>query len=134
MKNKGFTLIEVLITMIIIGLLSVMGISNYMNSFKSGRDARRKSDLKTIQTALENYYQDNNSYPVGSIPDPFCHPDGCDIAQYLQTLPRENSSVEYAYDSADGTYYKIYSCIENTGDNGPGVDQNGYVPDCSGGR
>jgi len=132
-SKKGFTLIELLIVLSIIGILAALGFSSYVNSVKAGRDARRKTDLQTIQKGLETYYQDVGSYPIGSIPNPFCHPSGCASAQYLPLLPSDPSNIPYVYDSSDGSYYKLYSCIENPNDNGPGVNQDGYGLDCSGG-
>ncbi len=61
LKNKkkhqsGFTLLELLVVIGIIAVLAVIGISSYSTAQKKSRDAKRRSDLKTIQTALEQYY------------------------------------------------------------------------------
>lgn len=53
---KGFTLIELLTVIAIIGILAAMVVVNVSDSRKRARDAQRKSDLRTLQTALENYY------------------------------------------------------------------------------
>jgi len=132
-NNSSFTLIELLIIITILSLLVIGGIGQYYNSLKSGRDARRKTDLQSIQKGLETYYQDSGNYPIGTIPDPFCHPSGCSTAQYMQKLPNDPAGSPYTYDS-DGTYYKLYSCIENPNDNGPGVNQVGYGQTCGDGR
>src|SRR3990167_3114383 len=101
-KNKAyrkvFTLIELLIVLSIIGILAALGFSSYLNSVKSGRDARRKSDLKAIQNALELYYQDNEEYP-GSLlfGSSFCHPVDCDTAKYMETVPKDPSGSDYTY-------------------------------------
>ena len=118
--------------MAILGILVTLGISSYTNSLKSGKDARRKSDLSTVQKALEIYYQDVGRYPE-SISNPFCHPLGCTTTQYLPTVPEDPNQIPYVYDLSDGSYYRVYSCIENPNDNGPGVNQDGYGLDCSGG-
>ncbi|OGK17038.1 hypothetical protein A2774_01260 [Candidatus Roizmanbacteria bacterium RIFCSPHIGHO2_01_FULL_39_12c] len=128
--NKSFTLIELLVVLAILGIFAVLGFSSYMNSLRSGKDARRKTDLQTIQKALEEYYLDNQAYPVGSIPDPFCHPGGCATAQYLPVLPKDQGGTPYAYESSDGAYYRLYSCIENPNDAGAGVNQSGYGISC----
>ncbi|MEE8131749.1 MAG: prepilin-type N-terminal cleavage/methylation domain-containing protein [Candidatus Paceibacterota bacterium] len=62
MKSKGFTLIEMLIVIAIIGLLA--GIIFFGLGARKGvaRDARRITDLKTTQQALELYYQVNQEY------------------------------------------------------------------------
>jgi len=65
MKNfyKGFTLIELLVVIAIIGLLATIIMGSLSSSRLKGRDARRIADIKTIQLALENYYNDNLMYP-----------------------------------------------------------------------
>jgi prepilin-type N-terminal cleavage/methylation domain-containing protein len=70
MKNKrGFTLMELLIVIAIIGILVSVSVASYSSAQKKGRDARRHTDLKAVQNAWEQYYADNNaSYPS----DPGC--------------------------------------------------------------
>lgn len=55
-KLAGFTLLELLVVISIIVILVTIGMSSYSTAQKKGRDAKRKSDLKEIQTALEQYY------------------------------------------------------------------------------
>ncbi|OIO17310.1 hypothetical protein COV56_02290 [Candidatus Kuenenbacteria bacterium CG11_big_fil_rev_8_21_14_0_20_37_9] len=65
MKNKkGFTLIELLVVIAIIGLLATLSVVALNNARQKSRDAKRVSDIKQIQTALELYYVDANAYPV----------------------------------------------------------------------
>jgi len=61
--RRGFTLIEVLIVVSIIGLLSATILVGLAGFRARGRDARRLADLKQIQNGLELYYTKNNSYP-----------------------------------------------------------------------
>lgn len=63
-RQKGFTLIELLVTISIIAILAVIGLAAYGVFTKSARDARRESDLKFIQSALEQYHADQKYYPV----------------------------------------------------------------------
>ncbi|PIP15252.1 hypothetical protein COX47_00635, partial [Candidatus Roizmanbacteria bacterium CG23_combo_of_CG06-09_8_20_14_all_35_49] len=58
MNRKAFTLIELLLVIIILGVLATLIIGNFFTSLKKGRDARRKGDLEQIQRALEMYYED----------------------------------------------------------------------------
>lgn len=61
---KGFTLIELLVVITIIAFLSTMGLVLYSQFTKNARDARRQSDLKFIQSALEDYHSDLLFYPT----------------------------------------------------------------------
>ena len=65
MKNNkpGFTLIELLVVIAIIGLLSTLSIIALNSARARSRDARRISDVKQIQTALEMYYNLADKYP-----------------------------------------------------------------------
>jgi len=65
-EERGFTLIELLVVIAIIGLLSSIVLASLNTARSKGRDARRESDLQSIQTALELYYLNRNSYPVGA--------------------------------------------------------------------
>ncbi len=53
---KGFTLIELLVVISVIAILVTLGLSSFSTAQKKGRDTKRKSDIKEIQGALEQYY------------------------------------------------------------------------------
>lgn len=64
-SRVGFTLLELLVVLAIIVILISMGVSSFGSAQKKGRDAKRKSDLKEVQTALEQYYSVCSfNYPV----------------------------------------------------------------------
>jgi prepilin-type N-terminal cleavage/methylation domain-containing protein len=65
MKNKNaFTLVELLISISIIGILTVIIAVSVASTQKDSRDQRRIGDLKAIQNAAEQYYLLKGSYPV----------------------------------------------------------------------
>jgi prepilin-type N-terminal cleavage/methylation domain-containing protein len=66
-KNKGFTLVELMVVISIVALLSAVVLSSINTARSKGRDAQRKLMAKQIQNALELYKLDNNgSYPLSS--------------------------------------------------------------------
>ncbi len=62
---RGFTLIEILIVIAIIGLLSTVILAALSTARRGARDAKRISELREMQTALELYYSDSEVYPDG---------------------------------------------------------------------
>lgn len=62
-KQKGFTLIELLVVIAIIGILSTLAVFSLNNARQKARDAKIVSDIRSIQTQLELYYNDNGAYP-----------------------------------------------------------------------
>ena len=62
---RGFTLIELIIVMVILGILATVFVAQYPASLDRSRDTQRQSDSKQYQTALESYASRNNGlYPV----------------------------------------------------------------------
>jgi len=62
--NKAFTLIELLIVIVIIGILAVALIPRLVGMQGKARNVQRIADLKAIQSALELYQSEKGSYPV----------------------------------------------------------------------
>lgn len=65
-KAAGFTLVELLVVISILGVLATIGLTAFTSSQARGRDAQRKSDLKQISSSLELYYSDYGKYPDSS--------------------------------------------------------------------
>lgn len=63
-KNKGFTLIELLVVIAVIGILASVVMASLNSARVKARDAKRKADMKQIQTALELYYDQFGRYTV----------------------------------------------------------------------
>lgn len=119
-KNKGFSLLELLVVIGIISILLAIVASSYATAQKKTRDTRRASDLKTIQQAAEQYYSicnfqypdfsqgANNSIecddvvilPTDKLPldpltaDPYSCQESCDTTAFtLCATPEVESSI-----------------------------------------
>jgi prepilin-type N-terminal cleavage/methylation domain-containing protein len=64
--QTGFTLIELIITVAIIGILASIVMVSLTNAQKDARDARRKAELANVATALNLYYIDNGTFAVAN--------------------------------------------------------------------
>ncbi len=128
--QKGFTLIELLVVIAIIGLLSTLSVVALSSAREKARNARRVADIKQVQTALELYYNDNNSYPTsvdfsgsGTIANA-----GITYMTAVPVNPTPWSeggctNSNYIYETADVNTYSIYYCIsDNTGGITAGVN------------
>lgn len=65
-SRLGFTITELLIVIVIIGILAAITLVQYNGTQGRARDAQRRTDIANITKALEQYYADNGSYPVAS--------------------------------------------------------------------
>ncbi|MBX4205782.1 type II secretion system GspH family protein [Candidatus Microgenomates bacterium] len=128
MLKRGFTLIEILVVIAIIGILSTLAIISYTGVQKSARDTQRKSDLKQYQNALEVFSNKNGGfYPSEttaggvSVSSTVC--GDMDLSN-CPSDPRnvEDSTFDYKYQSngsnsgVDATNYVFWSKLENTTD------------------
>jgi prepilin-type N-terminal cleavage/methylation domain-containing protein len=101
-QKKGFTLIELLVVIAIIGILSAIGLVSLSGAREKARDAKRKSDLATISTALTLYYDDRtpNAYPVDFAPTTDLGAD--DVETILGTGVLETNYISELPDTPSG--------------------------------
>jgi prepilin-type N-terminal cleavage/methylation domain-containing protein len=62
-QNKGFTIVELLIVIVVIGILALLVITTYSGIQAKARNTKRSTDLQSLQTRLEAFYNDNGYYP-----------------------------------------------------------------------
>lgn len=155
--NKGFTLMEILIAMAIVGILSGVGFSSFTTSIKKTRDAERKADLSSITKALEAYNSDFGVYPPAQSErisgcgdgDTTNEIDGTQTCSwgaafsldsgkvYMKTLPREGrDSYFYVYRvSTDQKKFQLFTHLETSTDqdidNSISVVCNEYGEECN---
>ncbi|HMT19023.1 MAG TPA: type II secretion system protein [Candidatus Saccharibacteria bacterium] len=65
--QAGFTIIELLIVIAIIGILATLVLTNFQGAQAKGRDTVRKNDINSIYQKLEEYYNENGGYPDGNL-------------------------------------------------------------------
>ena len=62
-RNKGFTIVELLIVIVVIGILALLVITTYSGIQAKARNAKRQSDIASLQTQLEAFFSQNGYYP-----------------------------------------------------------------------
>jgi type IV pilus assembly protein PilE len=66
LAQKGFTLIELMIVVLIIGVLAKIAMPSYVDYVKRGKAAEATSTLADLRVKMEQYYQDNRTYVGGT--------------------------------------------------------------------
>jgi prepilin-type N-terminal cleavage/methylation domain-containing protein len=113
-NNWGFTLLEMLVVVGIIAVLVGLGFTSYSTAQKKARDAKRKSDLKSIQNALEQYYSIcGYQYPTpqsGVFVNIYCPNPTTAILPTVPVDPR--TTTPYPCNGCTSSTYTIYAITE----------------------
>lgn len=96
----GYTLLEILIVIALIGILVAIGSVSYTQAQKSSRDSRRRADMKAMQNAMEQYYADNGAYPATASPS--CNPGVSYMPSGLPADPKPGQSYTIACNTGAG--------------------------------
>ena len=95
-QDAGFTLVELMIVMAIIGVLSMIAVPSYIQAIRHAREAVLREDLRTMRSAIDAYTMDKQKAPQ-SLDDLIT--DG-----YLKSLPKDpmtDSTTTWQPDSSD---------------------------------
>lgn len=117
LQNKGFSLIELMVSIAIVAILTALIIVNIASSRAKARDAKRISDIAQIQLALEQYFTKFNIYPTS---DEYAGTSGVPIRNivpnFLSKIPVDPNGPAYVYapDTVNNYYDYILSAeLEN---------------------
>lgn len=134
--TRGFTLIELMIVVVIVGILATLLIPRIMDRPEEARRIKAKSDIKSIESALKLYKLDNSNYPTTdqglqaliTKPDISPTPNKWREGGYLEAkeVPKDPWGNLYYYSSpgSDGKDYLIisYGADGESGGDGKNAD------------
>ena len=118
-KEEGFTLTELMVVIVIVGLLATVVLINVLPAQDRAMTTKARADIATIETAIEQYRLDNLAYPTAadglaalrqppaSLADPSRYRPG----GYIRTLPDDPWGRPYqlAVPGSDGAPFEVYS-------------------------
>ncbi|MCS5694822.1 type IV pilin protein [Desulfofundulus thermocisternus] len=126
-NEKGFTMIEMMVVLIIIAVLIGAGVKFYIGYVDKAKITKAKGDITTMQAALDSYYAENNAYPAGGdlskagLSTDIISTDGAKVYKYQ--VSNDNSSyVVSTSKTVDGTNY-VYGKGENGKSEAPTTDK-----------
>lgn len=89
-ERRGFTLIELMVVVVIIGILVAVAIPQFTGQAEKAKRGKAKADLKTIGTAVELYYTENNDEAPPNL-------EALVTDKYLRAEPKDPWGKSYSY-------------------------------------
>jgi general secretion pathway protein G len=133
-SEEGFTLIELMVVILIIGLLATIVVQNLRGATDKAKRIKAEADISALKTALDRYYLDNGSYPSSdqglpalvSAPSNGKIPADYPPGGYIEKIPNDPWGNAYVYQS-DGDNYvlKSYGADGVEGGTGKNADIDG---------
>lgn len=128
-RTGGFTLIEIMIVVVILGILSAIIVPNFISRPDTARVTAAQTDLRSIGAALDLYRLDNFQYPsteqgleaLVSKPSGFPEPKNYNSDGYLKALPTDPWGSPYVYEKS-GSKYSLVSLGADGTDGGEEFD------------
>ena len=80
-RESGFTLVELMVVMLIIGVLAAIAIPSFISSIRNAKEAVLKEDLHVLRNAIDSYTMDKNKAPQSL--------DELVQTGYLKTIPKD---------------------------------------------
>lgn len=104
-RNGGFTLIEVMVVVVILGILAAIVVPRVMDRPDTARITKAKQDIRTLESALNLYKLDNFNYPTTDqglealirMPTGQPQPRNWKSGGYVDRLPKDPWGNEYKY-------------------------------------
>lgn len=103
LKKRGFTLAEIVTTVVIITAIITISMAYFGAARRMGRDTRRVTDIKNIQAALENYHRQEGSYPDQIIIGGSIYSSSSNVT-YMTSVP-SNPTPRNEGDCLDNDYF-----------------------------
>ena len=117
-KYNGFTFIEILVTIAILGILTAITAVSFRGANKNARDTERKAELQEIRGGIEEYRLAEGVYPNitdSSVDGVFLADLQPDYVSHSYSDPKNDAThtYEYRYVGVSGCSYVLYSLMEN---------------------
>jgi len=122
-KNQGFTLIELMVVITILGLLASIAAVNVMGFLKKAKIETTKEKMRNIQMAVKSFRLNKNRIPQ-SLTE-LCGPEG-DEDRYLESEepPRDGWGNEFVYEAKDKRLFDLMSYGADGQEGGTGEDKD----------